>query len=279
MHRHATFMLLSLGYAASVAAQPFVPAYEMKGSPAFQAFNQALKEDRVLDALAADASAVFELPRPVTVTVAECGGKTNAHYRRLPGRPPEIRLCFELFAQVAQWHADAIASGKTPPPGADSGALSFIFMHEVGHALVDQLRLELPGDAEDAADTIATYIFLRGDGSDVSWLDGALWYFGKDGGRGPRHRIADTHAPDAQRLANVVCLAFGKDSQRYARWAGQVLSLSRSAQCAREYQRVDGWLRAGLGTRFKPAVMQDPARPAMGGVRIFPPAGIAPGTR
>lgn len=244
-------LLLILAYVNPVVAQSFLPAYEMKGSPAFQTFNQALKQDRFLEELAARASAVFELPRPVTVTVIECG-RPNAHYRRNPLGGGEIRLCFELFAQIAEMHAQAVASARRPPPNADQGALGFIFMHEVGHAVLDQLQVSLPGTLEDAADAIAAYAFLLAREHDNAWLEGAIWYFSKSSPHHRRGGFVDTHSLDSQRQANVICLAFGKDSSRYASWAGRTLTLSRSAQCKDEYRRLDGFLRVHLGAGFHP---------------------------
>ena len=145
--RKWTLALLAGLWAGSVSAQ-FVPVYSNRGSPDFQGFNRILKEQRFLETMAQGASATFEVPRPVAITVGECG-QVNAFYRKYQDGRGQVVLCYELIKQIHTQHAAAVSRGAKLPPGTDGGAFAFIFLHEIGHALIDQLRMPFLGREED----------------------------------------------------------------------------------------------------------------------------------
>ena len=88
--------------------------------------------------------------------MAECGD-SNALFR--PGQPQHH--------PVLRAGGRAAAAGGQPPAGRPaerddyvSGVLSFVFLHELGHALIHELALPITGREEDVADQLAVASLL-----------------------------------------------------------------------------------------------------------------------
>ena len=102
--------------------------------------------------------------------------------------------------------------------------MDFIFLHEVGHALIDVYQLPITGLEENVADQFAslmlsyTYDDSTGDYSigqdmlyDVGtwfWISDELYYDNPDD-----YVFWGTHNLDIQRFYNISCYAYGSDPQ------------------------------------------------------------------
>ena len=112
-----------------------------------------------------------------TITWRRCG-YVNAYYNPDTHR---VTLCTEL--------------GEIDP-----GAARAIFVHELGHALIDQLHVPVTGLEEAAADEFAAWFFIRnGWNADLLALADL---FGTDPTDDPR----DEHPSNARRRISLLCL-------------------------------------------------------------------------
>ncbi|MDO5606681.1 MAG: DUF4344 domain-containing metallopeptidase [Paracoccus sp. (in: a-proteobacteria)] len=93
----------------------------------------------------------------------------------------------------------------------------WVFYHELGHALIDQLELPVLGKEEDAADQLAVLM------TDLVWQDEAAAEITAHVGQG--FRLADQsaiepfpwwdeHSSDLQRYYTTMCLYYGGDPER-----------------------------------------------------------------
>ena len=197
---------------------------------------------------------------------ADPGG--NAAYK---SAEREIEVCY-LFA-AKDLIKEAPKAGETvnivPKRGGPTieninhdeavyGALWAILFHESGHAIFDMLHAPVFGREEDAADQFAAYLALRFN--DVNRPDIALsmirgfgffWYHNSDqvaDANAPtgatfeelKSRLisySDEHGSNEQRFYNILCLAYGKDRDKYKEFAGFLEGSDRD--CKREYDQVE----------------------------------------
>lgn len=181
---------------------------------------------------------VVQFPRPLTLSLASCGGESNAWYDPVES---SVTFCYEYLADIRK---KALAAGLegTALRNATAGPAVFVLLHESGHAVIDLLQVPVLGREEDAADVFATVMLLR-LGRDVALnvLGGAAWgYTTEAQARAPGEGdFADVHALDAQRYYNILCLAYGSDPAYFAS-AVRVgkLPVDRAEGCREEYQQA-----------------------------------------
>lgn len=232
------------------SSRAFIGSYGPTKSPVFASLQDELRRDRMLEKLAVGLSAAITLPRPVTLGTAECGVK-NALYQ------PQYRrvvLCLELVVQMGQGIRQSFA-GRLPEQKlqeAYTGAIAFIVMHEIGHALIHVLDLPVLGREEDAADQISTFFLLNGGDPAPEALIGALWFFRPNALVYTRQHFSDEHSVNPQRQSNIACWALGKDPARYGfLLRSGVLTPQRAARCRGEYARLDATVRKLLGNNIR----------------------------
>jgi hypothetical protein len=121
-----------------------------------------------------------------------------------------------------------------------------VFLHELGHTLVEVLDIPFFGREEEVADYIGTYILLHFGRDDARRLIlGASIVAGDEAleeqGKAPELRlIADTHDLPAQRYFNRWCMAYGMDPVLFAdaTTVGR-LPETRAKRCRYEYRTND----------------------------------------
>lgn len=120
-----------------------------------------------------------------------------------------------------------------------------VFYHELGHALIDILRLPVFGQEEDAAD-VASILLIDGFYEEAAAQ--ALAYdtaFGFLGEAAAAADIAywDTHGPDEQRFYNTVCLFYGANPEAREDFAIDLgLPPERAETCPDEFAlALDSW--------------------------------------
>lgn len=133
-------------------------------------------------------------------------------------------------------------------------ASTFLFYHELAHALIDVYHLPIVSNEETAADNLAVIIALEytNDGYNVAMnsaeffdlLDQTKKVYRED-------ELWDEHALDSQRFFNIVCLTYGRYPSRVK---DELSSLKNKALlkfirekgsfCKEEYKsQLQGWLR------------------------------------
>ena len=134
------------------------------------------------------------------------------------------------------------------------GPLIDTFLHEASHALFDLLKIPLLGREEDAADYLAAYHVLQlpKELKRRLILGGAYAYAAELKVRTPRDltrprltvrrhvTFADEHGTTAQRLFNLLCIAYGSDKELFADVVERgFLPVNRADFCEEEYRQID----------------------------------------
>jgi hypothetical protein len=231
---------LSATYAKDKAAyERYMKIYErMRNRQVLEQFGQFL--------------APLKLPRILRVSVEPCG-TVNAFY---DGDHWRIIMCYEIIDTI-----ELMAPKTTSPEGitraeAIIGGFVGILLHEGGHAVSDLFRLPVLGREEDSADDISAFIMLQfGEEVARTAIKGTvyIWLKLSEGGGGI---YWDTHSTSAQRYANYLCMAYGRDPQVFKELADQWLSPERAPNCAHEYQQTLNAFNKTIRPHVDEALMQ-----------------------
>jgi len=126
-------------------------------------------------------------------------------------------------------------------------AVKFVFLHEIGHALIDAYKLPIVSQEEDAADKCAAYISLTelGDDGVRSVLAAAEAFQIESKQRSGKPNLSDEHLLQEQRFYNSLCMIYGSNPAKYENIVSEgFLPKERAARCPGEFQRsVDSWVR------------------------------------
>lgn len=247
----AAFLAVAVGRAASATDTSFLAEYVAPQSPEFVDMELALRNERFLEGIATILDEHFALPRPARLSIGECG-EANAFY------DPDARrvlFCYELLVELAR-----LTAGQPNTEDLLSGAIGFILLHEVGHALIHGLQLPVVGREEDAADQFATLAFLE-DPEGAQEIAGALIWLASQV-RGNRRftlaELADEHALSEQRLLNTLCWMYGRDPFGYVTVvASGALPGERAARCGIEYTQMRASWYTLLGKNLKKKLDSD----------------------
>jgi hypothetical protein len=199
-------------------SRAFPVTYERPADPRLVPYLDAMVERQVLERIS-HALAFIRLPRPLRLVASQCD-ESNAWY---DGSTRSVTFCYEYVRDLVE-DARRMPPGTLAPVDAAAGAFVFLFLHEIGHALFDLLRVPVLGREEDAADQVAAFVLLRA-GPDLTrrTLLAAAWMF---------RASADSLLPDESDYAS--------DEEEYAGAVGDGrLPPERAEGCAEEYAQVE----------------------------------------
>ena len=229
--------------AAEAQANRMTVEYVPPTNPAHQALYKKLMERRVLEKLQ-EVFSPFRLPVELKLRTVGCDGVSNAWYQKAaPGSsgPPSVNVCYEYLAEILQSLPPETTPTGITPMDAMVGQFFYVFAHEMGHAIFDQLGVPVFGREEDAADNFATYLMLRfGDPESRALITGAAYSYNKYI-QGPQVTVplaafSDAHSAPAQRFYNLLCTAYGSDPSRFGDFVEKnYLPKGRAGSCRREY--------------------------------------------
>jgi len=212
--------------------------------PAHGYIHEQLQRRNVLERISRFLSP-FRLPQDVVILIQSCDGDVNAYYEKAT-----IVICYEYLAYIHS-HAplDADEYGVTRRD-AIIGPTVDLFLHEMGHAVFDLLKIPVLGREEDAADLFSAYILLHADRADARALITGTAFLGRQETRDAMainlelKHFAKEHGHPGQRYFNVLCIAYGFDPVLFAdavtRWH---LPPERAAGCRDEYAQIDNAFR------------------------------------
>ena len=246
--RALCFLLLSLALCVSAAAGVRL-AEPAPLDPADLDLAKQLQASGALRRAAELVNARVALSKTVTLRHASCDGP-NAWY--LP-ETREVQVCLGLARHLAGLLAAQLDDEEQLLQALD-GALRFIALHELGHALVDVLQLPVTGREEDAVDQFAVWLLL-GEGDSAAVLSAAS-LFGSEVSGGAD--VAAAHSLDQQRYFSMLCWVYGSDAEaRGALLEDWALPADRAAQCGEEYAQLGrSWQRL-LAAHVPPAPKPD----------------------
>ena len=198
--------------------------------------RELAEEQKSLEETAADLNRAFSLPHDILIGFDECG-EPNAFY---DPEKKKVTVCDELVADFY----DAFREDHKKESELDeavTNATTFVFFHELGHALVDAYDLPVTGREEDAVDQLS--VILLADGSeegDQAVFDAALAFSKETDEELDELAFADEHSFDRQRFYNIICLLYGQNQEKYASLVREgTLPEARAERCADEFARAD----------------------------------------
>ncbi len=226
----------ALARKSNLQADRILFSYEPPKNPEHEAVFRLLKERQVLEKFKQFLSPL-RLPRTLRLKLAGCDGDSNAWYE-----DDTVTMCYEYIDEQLK-----NAPKETTPAGvtrvdAIVGPTIEVFLHEVGHAVFDYLKVPLFGREEDAADQFAAYLLLEFGKSDARRLMGGVAYAFHEKASVPstkKNPFADEHGLPAQRFYNMLCTAYGADPKLFADLVEkQYLPAERAEGCDGEYAQI-----------------------------------------
>jgi hypothetical protein len=173
-----------------------------------------VRDSRFFDDVIQELNRTLKIPRDIPVSFEDCD-EDNAFY---DSEGPKIIICYELIEGARK----LFASNDEDQADADSLALEatlFTLLHELGHSLVDQLKIPITGREEDAVDDLALIILLRDPaGEETVWA--ALEHFGAEADEEMASTMDDIafwgeHSLTIQRFYNMSCLLYGSNPSEF----------------------------------------------------------------
>jgi hypothetical protein len=226
-------------------------SYDPPKNPAHEPVLRLLKERQVLEKFKEFLSPL-RLPRKLRLKFEGCDGVSNAWYGH-----DEITVCYEYIDDIFQnAPQEATPSGVTRADAIVGPTLE-VFLHEVGHAVFNYLKLPVLGREEDAADQFAAYLLLQFAKSDARRLIvGTAYSYNVDASKPTtkKNPFADEHGLPAQRFYNLLCVAYGADAKLFADLVErEYLPKERAEGCEGEYEQVKYAMTKLVGPYIDPA--------------------------
>lgn len=194
-------------------------AWPEPDTPERAALRDELMERGDFEELADAFNAVWALPEDLTVRHEVCG-EVNAFYS--PGER-SIRMCYELRERLEEVFSTGELISENPQlmmaeeevvERWKEGTWRFIFMHELGHALISLYDLPVLGMEEDAADIFSTLTLIE-LGEVEQALGATLYWASTDNDNYSDIEYADSHGLNKQRMATILCMIYGSDPERF----------------------------------------------------------------
>jgi hypothetical protein len=205
--------------------------YREPQDPQFAPIRERLMKRQVLEQLRLFLSPL-KLPRKLLVQTEQCNAQRRPYQ---PGGP--VTICYEYVAKIEQIAPRNQQAGSLPPELMVVGAFVQTVLHEVSLAIFDIFELPVWGREEDAADKLAGFIMVQfGKEVALKVMIGAAWFFDASDRTWTGNDFASVESPEAQRLFNYLCIAYGSDPATFKFLLDQNLLPARRAQrCGNEY--------------------------------------------
>lgn len=230
---------------ASKSAKPdngdFIVEHLSVSTPRYVEIDRQVKDEKLLPKAADQLNRALSLPHDITLRTKDCND-VNAYY---DSRDRSITMCYEL---MEYFYKTFKSDGRSDDEAYKKmfAAVRFVFLHEIGHALIDAYKLPIMGGEEDAADRCSAFINLKELGEEgVEAVFAAAEAFAIESKRTTGKRnLADEHLLSEQRFYNSLCMIYGSNPAKYSRILSEgFLPKERAVRCPSEFQRtVDSWI-------------------------------------
>ena len=203
----------------------------------YAAIDRSIRESKTLEKAADKLNRSLSLPHDIALRAKDCN-TANAFYNP---RDHSITMCYELmeyFYRIFKRAGDSDAKAKLRM----NRATTFIFLHELGHALIDGYQLPITANEEDAADRCSSYICIEELGDQgVQAIIGAAEFFSIQSKMSKKDdkMMADEHLLNGQRFFNSLCMIYGSNPNKYRGIVQNgLLPKARAVRCPKEYSRT-----------------------------------------
>lgn len=192
-------------------------------------------EEKSLEEAAAELNKAFSLPHDILIGFDECE-EPNAFYDL---EKKEVVVCYQLVEDLYESFRGDYRSNEEIKEVVGN-ATTFIFFHEVGHALIDAYDLPVTGREEDAVDQLSVLVLADGsEEGDQTVLDAARSFSRATDAELDELAFADEHSLDRQRFYNIICLLYGQNQEKFASLVNDgTLPEGRAERCGDEYARA-----------------------------------------
>ncbi len=211
-------------------------------TPRYKELDQRVKAEKILENAAVKLNAALMLPADIVLRTKDCR-QANAFY---DPSDRTVTMCYELMDHFFQTFKSAGHDEKAAYEKM-SDAVRFVFLHEIAHALIDQYKLPITGNEEDAADRCSAFINLKelGDeGLRAVYAAADAFEIESKQNSGEKRNMSDEHLLQGQRFYNSLCMIYGSNPDKHADMVSKgYLPKDRAVRCQSEYQRsVDSWI-------------------------------------
>jgi hypothetical protein len=220
----------------------FVAEPETVSNARYVEIDRQIKQEKLLERAADGLNRALILPRDIYLRARDCGER-NAFYNP---EDSSVTVCYELMEHFFNVFR---SGGYNDTKAYDMmfDATRFVFLHEIGHALIDVYKLPVTANEEDAADRCSSYINLEElgkDGVDAVLAAAEAFQIESKANSGRAKNMADEHLLQEQRFYNSLCMLYGSDPDKYAMILTEgFLPRERAVRCPGEYKRtVDSWV-------------------------------------
>jgi len=209
-----------------------------------------LQERRVLERLQEFLSP-FLLPKSLEIRLTGCDGEADAFYG-----DDVITICYEYVEDLYSKMPENTTPSGVEPWDAIAGPFFDTSLHEFAHALFDIFNLPVLGRQEDAADQVAAYIYLQlGPVESRRLIRGTAYAFKVEADRMGTPSLSDDHGTPTQRAYNVLCIAYGADTEVFADLVSEgYLPMKRAEMCEEEYEQVQDAYEELIGPHIDQAL-------------------------
>lgn len=166
-----------------------------------------------------------------SVEFAECG-EENAYY---DPSTRTITICYELaegmigIGRLIDYRTDYTVAEFTV------NGLNWVFLHELGHAVIDMHDLPITGQEENVADQFANLMVIDAGLPQIGPILSMSEFYSKSFGS----RISwDTHSFNDQRYYNMLCLLYGKYGSELGWDEDEYIPERRAVWCPSEYEQA-----------------------------------------
>jgi hypothetical protein len=221
----------------------FIVEHLAVDNPRYLEIDRQVKAEKLLEKAAVKLNQALILPTDLYLRTKDCG-EVNALYN---SNDQSVTVCYELMEHFYKVFKSAGASEEKAYDKMFA-AVQFVFLHEIGHALIDQYNLPITANEEDAADRCSSYINIEelGDEGVRSVLAAADAFALESKDRSPDERnMADEHLLQEQRFYNSLCMIYGSNPTKYSNIVTDgYLPKDRAVRCPVEYERtVQSWVK------------------------------------
>ncbi len=255
---------------AAVHAQAPTPAAVDRGDfqVEFGSFKKAnrsvggmLRRSKAMEKVAAEVNTRWALPRDIPVVFSDEIDEGPAFFPDLEIDKQGTKLSFIHFPgsfltlEHRELRKQLRGVRGISARQATIAANEFVLAHEIGHALVYELKLPVTGREEDAVDGFAAYLLAKNPKfGPLTALSAAMFFAALTDLRGKLSDtdFADEHSIHEQRVYQFLCWMYGSDRKRFKGIVGpDLLPHSRAVRCGDEWRQVNRSWNALLAPHAK----------------------------